>query len=94
MTEIFTTPMPAPAMTQSSDTWMHDNKQTMRSAFHELTAPPMDTIKMLNNGEKDKLSLLLHADTHAMALYRSLFRGVVFSPGAKPADTSFARSTG
>ena len=70
----------APAMTQSSDTWMHDNKQTMRSAFHELIAPPIDTIKMLNNGEKDKLSLLLHADTHAMALYRSLFRGVVFSP--------------
>ncbi|MDG2465702.1 MAG: hypothetical protein P8N97_00625 [Alphaproteobacteria bacterium] len=70
----------APALMQSSDTWMHDEKQTMRSAFHELTAPPIDTIKMLNNGEKDKLSLMIHADTHATALYRSLLRGVVFSP--------------
>ncbi len=35
---------------------------------------------MLNNGEIDKLNLLIHADNHAADLYRSILRGMVFSP--------------
>ena len=70
----------APELMQSSDTWHDENKPAMRAACQELSAPPLDKIKMLNNGEKDKLSLLIHADSHAADLYRSILRGMVFSP--------------
>lgn len=68
-----------PKMMQSSDTWLHDDHQTMQSAYHELAKPPLDTIKILNNGEREKINLLVHADTHATALRRSILRGTVFS---------------
>jgi hypothetical protein len=69
-----------PGLMQSSDTWLDEDKSTMRSAYYALAAPPLDKIKMLNNGEKDKLNLLIQADNHAADLYRSILRGMVFSP--------------
>ena len=68
-----------PPIIQSSDTLITEDRCNLQSAFHEISKPPLDSIKMLNNGEKDKISLLVHADTHATTLRHSILRGAVFS---------------
>lgn len=68
-----------PPAIQSSDTFITEDRRGLQFAIHEMDKPPLDGIKMLNNGEKARISLLVHADKHATALRHSVLRGAVFS---------------
>lgn len=67
-----------PKAFQSSEMLSGEKVSGIKAGYDGLAMPPADHIKMFSNTERDKIALLAHANDQAVALKRSLLRGMVF----------------